>query len=99
MLLLERLEKILAGKAEAADLDYLEELARSVKTTSRCGLGQSSPHPVLSTLQNFSEEYEKLLIEPADGKLASFDIHSALGPAKALTGRRSVHFEEEGSAE
>ncbi len=96
VLLLERLEQILAGNGEAADLDYLEQLARSVKTTSRCGLGQSSPRPVLSTLENFREEYEKLLIEPVDGQLASFDINTALGPAKALTGRDSVHFEQQG---
>ena len=97
VLLLERLERILAGNGEAADLDYLEELARSVKATSRCGLGQSSPHPVLSTLENFRGEYEKLLVEPVDGRLAGFDIHRALGPAKELTGRDSVHFDEEGS--
>ena len=97
VLLLERLEKILAGNGEAADLDYLEELSRAVKTASRCGLGQTSPHPVLSTLENFRGEYEKRLIEPPDGQLASFDIDAALGPARELTGRESVHFEQEGS--
>ena len=97
VLLLERLEKILAGNGEAADLDYLEELGRSVKTTSRCGLGQASPNPVLSTLENFRGEYEKRLTEPVDGQLASFDIHQALGPAKELTGRDSVHFGSRGS--
>ena len=97
VLLLERLEKILAGNGEASDLDYLAELARSVKTASRCGLGQTSPNPVLSTLENFRGEYEKLLVEPADGQLATFDIHQALGPARKLTGRESVHFQPEGS--
>jgi [NiFe] hydrogenase diaphorase moiety large subunit len=96
VLLLERLEKILAGNGEAADLDYLEELARSVKTTSRCGLGQSSSHPVLSSLENFRGEYEKRLIQPSDGQVAGFDIRTALEPARALTGRDSVHFEHQG---
>ncbi|MCP4201462.1 MAG: NADH:ubiquinone oxidoreductase [bacterium] len=92
VLLKERLDRILAGNAEEADLEYLEELAQTVKTTSRCGLGQTSPHPVLSTLENFRGEYEKLLSEPTDGQLATFDIQAALGEAKSLTGRESVHF-------
>ncbi len=95
VLIKERLDKILAGKGEAADLEYLEELALTLKTASRCGLGQTSPHPVLSTLKNFREEYQKLLIEPADGQLASFDIHAALDEARGLTGRQSVHFAED----
>ncbi len=97
VLLKERLDKILAGKGEAADLVYLEELAATVKTASRCGLGQTAPHPVTSTLENFRSEYEKLLIEPPDGQLATFDIHAALGEAQDLTGRRSVHFSEDPS--
>jgi [NiFe] hydrogenase diaphorase moiety large subunit len=99
VLLLERLEKILAGRGEAADLDYLEELALSVKTTSRCGFGMSSPNPVLSTLENFRQEYEKLLIEPPEGRSAGFDIQAALGPAKALTGRDSARLEPRGDEE
>ena len=95
VLIKERLDKILAGKGEAADLDYLDELALTVKTASRCGLGQTSPHPVTSTLENFRSDYEKLLIEPADGQLATFDIHAALDEAQSLTGRPSVHFIQE----
>ncbi len=95
VLIKERLDKILAGKGEAADLEYLEELALTVKTASRCGLGQTAPHPVTSTLENFRADYEKLLIEPADGQLATFDIHAALGEAQSLTGRQSVHFEKQ----
>jgi [NiFe] hydrogenase diaphorase moiety large subunit len=40
-------------RGEPADLDYLRELGDTVKTTSRCGLGQTSPNPVLTTLKNF----------------------------------------------
>ncbi len=56
MLLL--LEKICAGRGEPSDLALLEELALTVKETSLCGLGQTAPNPVLSTLAHFREEYE-----------------------------------------
>ncbi len=94
VLIKERLDKILAGNGEAADLEYLGELALTVKTASRCGLGQTAPHPVMSTLENFRSDYEKLLIEPTDGRLASFDIQAALAEAQSLTGRESVHFSD-----
>lgn len=93
VLLKERLDKILAGRGEPADLDYLEELAGTVKTTSRCGLGQNSPHPVLSTIRSFRSVYEGMLVESTDGRQAGFDIQSALTDAQELTGRDSVHFE------
>lgn len=93
VLLKERLDKILAGRGELTDLDYLEELASTVKTTSRCGLGQNSPHPVLSTLKAFRSVYEEMLREPTDGRQSGFDIQSALTDAQELTGRDSVHFE------
>ncbi len=92
VLLEKRLNKILSGRGELADLDYLEELARSVKATSRCGLGQTAPNPVLSTLANFRSAYERLLIVPQDGRQASFDIHRALAESQKLTGRKSVHY-------
>jgi [NiFe] hydrogenase diaphorase moiety large subunit len=94
VLLKQRLDEILAGNGEPADLDYLEELAGSVKATSRCGLGQTSPNPVLTSLKNFRSAYEALLEEPTDSTLPRFDIHSALTDAQELTGRTSVHFEE-----
>ena len=55
------LEKILAKKATARDLAKLEELCDMVKQTSLCGLGQTAPNPVLSTLRFFRGEYESLL--------------------------------------
>ena len=94
VLLEERLEKILAGLGEPGDLDYLEELGRTVKTTSRCGLGQTSAHPVLSTLANFRSDYEALLRGPEDGdrgRQAGFSLARAVANAEAPTGRRSVH--------
>jgi NADH-quinone oxidoreductase subunit F/NADP-reducing hydrogenase subunit HndC len=53
----EILEKICAGKGTEDDLEYLENLSRVIKDTSLCGLGQTSPNPVLSTLEHFRDEY------------------------------------------
>ncbi|MBO5287709.1 MAG: NADH-quinone oxidoreductase subunit NuoF [Clostridia bacterium] len=55
--LLEILEKITNGNGEMEDLDKLEELANYIKSASLCGLGQTAPNPVLSTLANFRDEY------------------------------------------
>ena len=55
--LLEILDKIIAGKGEMEDLDRLEELSNYIKSASLCGLGQTAPNPVLSTLRYFREEY------------------------------------------
>ena len=57
--MLEILERITAGEAEPDDLDRLERLARTVARTSLCGLGQTAPNPVLSTLRHFRREYEE----------------------------------------
>jgi bidirectional [NiFe] hydrogenase diaphorase subunit len=51
------LDRFVAGRAEAADLDRLEQLCAMVKATSLCGLGQSAPNPVLATLRHFRPEY------------------------------------------
>jgi bidirectional [NiFe] hydrogenase diaphorase subunit len=55
------LTKILARKATARDLTKLEDLCEMVKSTSLCGLGQTAPNPVLSTLRFFRGEYAELL--------------------------------------
>ena len=55
--MLEILDKIIAGKGELADIDRLEELAQYIKSGSLCGLGQTAPNPVLSTLKYFRDEY------------------------------------------
>ena len=55
--ILEILTRITEGKAEMSDLDKLEELCNYVKDNSLCGLGQTSPNPVLSTLRYFRDEY------------------------------------------
>lgn len=55
--LLELLEKITSGKGTLEDLDNLEKLCYYIKENSLCGLGQTAPNPVLSTLTRFREEY------------------------------------------
>jgi Na+-translocating ferredoxin:NAD+ oxidoreductase RNF subunit RnfB len=61
--LYEILEKITNGKGTMADLDNLRNLSVVIKDTSLCGLGQSSPNPVLSTLDNFWDEYIEHVME------------------------------------
>jgi NADH-quinone oxidoreductase subunit F/NAD(P)H dehydrogenase (quinone)/NADP-reducing hydrogenase subunit HndC len=55
---LELLEKICNGHGEPRDLDELERLSAVIKETALCGLGQTGPNPVLSTLRYFRDEYE-----------------------------------------
>jgi bidirectional [NiFe] hydrogenase diaphorase subunit len=58
------LAKVREGRAAAKDLDTLDRLCTMVKQTSLCGLGQSAPNPVLSTLRYFRPEYEAFLAKP-----------------------------------
>ena len=53
----EILRRICAGQGREGDMDLLERLARGVKATALCGLGQTAPNPVLSTLRYFRDEY------------------------------------------
>jgi NADH-quinone oxidoreductase subunit F len=58
-IMLDILSKLSEGKANPADIDELEKLCRSVKDGSLCGLGKTSPNPVLTGLRYFREEYEE----------------------------------------
>ena len=55
--LLEILDKIISGNGELEDLDRMEELCNYIKSASLCGLGQTAPNPVISTLRYFRDEY------------------------------------------
>ena len=61
--MLEILNKICEGEGSMDDLDELESLAKHIKNSSLCGLGQTSPNPVLSTIQYFRNEYEEHIKE------------------------------------
>lgn len=56
--MLQILDRIVAGKGAEGDIERLEAIGRMVKKTSLCGLGQSAPNPVLSTIKYFRAEYE-----------------------------------------
>ena len=61
--MLEILERIVEGKGQDGDIEKLEELAKTIKTTALCGLGQTAPNPVLSTLKYYRHEYEAHIYE------------------------------------
>ena len=61
--MLEILNKICAGKGTMEDIDELKELAETIKDSALCGLGQTAPNPVLSTLNNFYDEYVAHVVE------------------------------------
>lgn len=56
--MLEILDRIVEGKGQAGDIENLETLANTIKNSALCGLGQTAPNPVLSTLMYFRDEYE-----------------------------------------
>jgi bidirectional [NiFe] hydrogenase diaphorase subunit len=64
------LTKIANRQATAADLGQLESLSQMVKDMSLCGLGQTAPNPVFSTLQYFRQEYLDLLVAPTEAILS-----------------------------
>ena len=61
--MLEILTRIVSGEGTMEDLDRLEKLALAIRETSLCGLGQTAPNPVLSTLKYFRHEYEEHILE------------------------------------
>ena len=56
--MLEILNRIVEGKGEEGDIEKLEALGKTIKATALCGLGQTAPNPVLSTIRYFRDEYE-----------------------------------------
>ena len=106
--MLEILNRITNGQGKEGDLEKLEELAYQIKNNSLCGLGQTAPNPVLTTLKYFRDEYEAHLIHkkcPAKKcrplLTYSVDSEKCTGcmvclkncPVKAITGeRKSPHF-------
>ena len=92
VLLKKYIEKIRSGKGEPEDLKVMQDLGETVKLASRCGLGQTSPNPVLTTLENFRSVYDALVKTADDGMVPSFDIQAAVSESAGIAGRKSVHF-------
>lgn len=105
--MLQILERIVKGEGKVEDIVTLEKLATFIKDTSLCGLGQSAPNPVLSTLRHFRAEYEAHIHEkrcPAGTCMAlvSYSINEAtcIGcgicakhcPSSAIVGERKSPF-------
>ncbi|MDA0336246.1 MAG: hypothetical protein O2782_13860, partial [bacterium] len=90
VLLKQGIENVMAGRVGQAELAQLRELAITVKSASRCGLGQTSPNPVLSTLEGFAEIYQTQTIT-VDGMNPTFDLEAAVAGAAAIAGHASVH--------
>ena len=89
VLLRRGVERILAGRGEPRDLVEFETIARTMKATSRCGLGQTSSNPVTSSLASFRPLYEGLVQADPDGLRRSFDLDAALADAARIRARGS----------
>ncbi len=87
--------KFRAGLANPADIDYLRDLSSTIIETSRCGLGMTSPNPILSTLDNFPLVYSAMVKPSEDRIRATFDIQSAIADARHLAKRRSYIFDKD----
>lgn len=87
MILKKKLEKIMAGKGTGSDLNEMEQWCRIVKATSRCGLGQTSPNPIASTIENFREVYEAKLQKGVDFA-TEFDLDKAVQEYCRTAGRK-----------
>ncbi len=90
VLLKKAVDKVVSGAGEPADLDYIRRLAHVIVQTSRCGLGQAAPNPVLGALQTF-HAYADMVGERKSGLLSTFDLSKAVVDAELSTGRMSQY--------
>ncbi len=95
VLLRRKIREIRAGKGEPGDREYLQNLGTAVKATARCGLGQTSPNPVLTTLEGFPELYPESAGKEKVRQRPAFDLSAALEAAGKITGRNRDATEEE----
>jgi [NiFe] hydrogenase diaphorase moiety large subunit len=79
VVLRQKVDLFLDGRGEQSDLDDMVQWGGVIAKTSRCGLGTSSPNPILTTLAKFPEIYSNRLHEPTGDLLPSFNIGAALG--------------------
>ena len=79
------LEKIIAGKGTKEDLANLEKWGKTMKPLNRCGLGQTAANPILTSIKNFRDKYEKLLV--ADSNIYKFDMDASVKESCAFVKR------------
>lgn len=89
------IQKFRQGLANPEDIDYLKELSGTIIETSRCGLGMTSPNPILSTLRNFPLVYSATSKPTRDGIRDTFDIQAAIDGARKIAKRRSYIFDKD----
>jgi [NiFe] hydrogenase diaphorase moiety large subunit len=82
---------VVTGAGEPSDLKAMRELSNFIIQTSRCGLGQAAPNPVLGALENFKDLYAGLVAERKPGLLPTFDLSEAVVEAELRTGRQSEY--------
>ena len=87
--------KFRKGLANPEDIDYLKDLSGTIIETSRCGLGMTSPNPILTTLENFPLVYSAMVKPSKDRIRATFDIQSAIEGARKLAKRRSYIYDRD----
>jgi [NiFe] hydrogenase diaphorase moiety large subunit len=87
VLLKKKFEKVVRGKGTAEDLRDLEAWGKLVKSASRCGLGQTSPNPILTTMKNFPELYAARIQEGQDF-VPEFDLTAAIQDGCAAANRQ-----------
>jgi [NiFe] hydrogenase diaphorase moiety large subunit len=88
-------EKFRKGQADEADIAYMKDLSATIIETSRCGLGMTSPNPVLTTLQNFPLVWSAVTKPSQDGIKATFDIQSAIDGGRRIAQRRSYIYDRD----
>ena len=76
--LLAKIDRVIAGRAVAQDLDEVRLWGKMMEATSRCGLGTTAPNPILTTLDKFPEIYDAKLNDSKSALLASFDLEDAM---------------------
>ena len=86
VLLRKKFDKVARGLGTESDLRDLETWGKLVKATSRCGLGQTSPNPILTTLKSFPELYEAR-IRKGEDFVPDFDLAAAIQAGCAAANR------------
>ena len=90
LILLKKLvRKVVSGAGEPADLAEMRYLSDFIIKTSRCGLGQSAPNPVVGALENFGDLYAGFVADRKPGLLPGFDLTEAVVDAELRSGRQS----------
>ena len=86
-------EKIADGHGEPADLDYLRVLSAQMKQASRCGLGITASHPVITAIEAFPELFKSIVKTDPDRFEPDFSLEQAVALSESIVGRKSVHTE------